>query len=217
VRSPLNAAFVLPRIYPIVDTGTMERFEFDPVECADALLNGGARILQFRHKGFWSREIFEKASEMAKLCGKASAIFVVNDRADYAALLDAGVHVGQEDLTPDDVRRVIGSRIVGYSTHNMEQMRRAADEPVDYVAFGPIFGTASKDRPDPTVGVEALREVRELTERPLVAIGGITMENAPLCFRAGADSVAVISGMLPTPCTPRGIRERMQQWVRAAG
>jgi thiamine-phosphate pyrophosphorylase len=102
---------------------------------------------------------------------------------------------------------------IGFSTHNPEQMRAAEFEPVDYVAFGPVFTTASKDRPDPTVGLAGLRAVRALTQRPLVAIGGITRDNAPACWSAGADSVAIIADMLPSPCTPRTLRDRMGEWL----
>jgi thiamine-phosphate pyrophosphorylase len=206
---------LLPRVYPILDTGALARLEFDPVQAAAALLEGGARILQLRHKGFWSREVFAQAEEIAALCREASASFVVNDRADYASLLHSGLHLGQEDLLPADARRVIGDEaMVGFSTHNPEQMRAAAPEPVDYVAFGPVFSTASKERPDPMVGIAGLGTVRGLTEKPLVAIGGITRDNAALCWSAGADSVAIIADMLPNPCTQQSLRDRMAEWLR---
>jgi thiamine-phosphate pyrophosphorylase len=193
----------------------LARLEFDPVQAAAALLEGGARILQLRHKGFWSREVFAQVGEIAALCRDASASFVVNDRADYAHLLHAGLHLGQDDLLPADARLVIGDEpMIGFSTHNPDQMRAARSEPVDYVAFGPVFSTASKERPDPTVGIAGLRNVRGLTERPLVAIGGITRANAGVCWSAGADSVAVIADMLPSPCTPRALRDRMEEWLR---
>jgi thiamine-phosphate pyrophosphorylase len=205
----------MPRVYPIVDTATLERVSFHPVHAAGALLEGGARILQFRHKGFWSREVFAQAEEIAALCRDCAADFILNDRADYAGLLQCGLHLGQQDLLPSDARSVIGAApTMGYSTHSPEQMRAAASEPVDYVAFGPVFGTASKDRPDPTVGIDGLRTVRALTTKPLVAIGGITLENASICWNAGADSVAVIAGMLPNPCTRISIRDRMAEWMR---
>jgi thiamine-phosphate pyrophosphorylase len=205
----------LPKVYPILDTATLERLGFHPIHAAAALLEGGAPILQFRHKGFWSREVFAQAEEIAALCLSSFADFIVNDRADYAGLLHAGLHLGQDDLLPADARSVIGDApILGYSTHYPNQMRAAASEPVDYVAFGPVFGTASKDRPDPTVGIAGLRTVRALTQRPLVAIGGITLENAPLCWSAGADSVAVIAGLLPNQCTESSIRDRMAEWMR---
>ncbi len=193
----------------------LERVGFHPTHAAAALLEGGARILQFRHKGFWSHEVFAQAEQIAALCRDAAADFVLNDRADYAGILQCGLHLGQEDLLPADARSVIGdTATIGYSTHSPDQMRAAVCEPVDYVAFGPVFGTASKDRPDPTVGIDGLRTVRALTTKPLVAIGGITPANASLCWNAGADSVAVIAGMLPNPCTKGSIRDRMAEWMR---
>jgi len=205
----------LPRVYPIIDTATLKRRNFSPIHAAAALLEGGAKILQFRHKGFWSRDIFAEAEQIAGLCHSASALFVVNDRADYAMLLHAALHLGQEDLVPADARRVLGNEaIIGFSTHNDDQMRIAESEPVDYVAYGPVFTTASKDGPDPTVGLKGLAAVRALTKRSLVAIGGITQANAALCWRAGADSVAVIAGMLPAECTPQSIRSRAEEWLR---
>jgi thiamine-phosphate pyrophosphorylase len=143
------------------------------------------------------------------------APLIVNDRADYAGLLHAGVHLGQDDLLPADARTVIGSEpIVGFSTHNPVQMCAAQTEPVDYVAFGPVFTTASKDRPDPTVGIAGLRTVQAINSKPLVAIGGITRKNASICWGAGADSVAVIADLLPDPCTHRTLRERMEEWLK---
>lgn len=205
----------LPRVYPIVDTGTLARLEGDPVRCAAALLEGGAGILQLRHKGFWGREIFAQAREIAGLCRDAGAIFIVNDRADFAGLLGAGLHLGQDDLLPADARVVVGAdTIIGFSTHNSEQMRTAQAEPVDYLAFGPVFATASKERPDPCVGIEGLRTVRALTGKPLVAIGGITRENATICWSAGADSVAIIADLYPKPFSPGGVRDRMTEWMR---
>jgi thiamine-phosphate pyrophosphorylase len=205
----------LPRVYPIVDTMTLSRLGFNPVRAAAALLDGGARILQFRHKEFWSRDVFAQAQEIAVLCRSADAPLIVNDRADYASLLGAGVHLGQDDLLPEDARTVIGSEsIIGFSTHNPIQMRAAQAEPVDYVAFGPVFTTASKGRPDPTVGIEGLQTLHEINSKPLVAIGGITRDNASICWSAGADSVAVIADLLPRPCTHRALRGRMEEWLK---
>jgi thiamine-phosphate pyrophosphorylase len=180
----------LPAFYPIIDD----------VAAAEALLQAGARILQFRHKSFFSRRAFEEASRISELCRHAGAIFVVNDRADIAKLLDAAVHLGQDDLAPADARRILPAPgIIGFSTHNEQQLLAGNLEPVDYLAIGPIFPTRSKLNPDPVVGLDQLRAWRSLTQKPLVAIGGITRELAPQVFEAGADSVAVISDLFPRP------------------
>jgi thiamine-phosphate pyrophosphorylase len=152
---------------------------------------------------------------VAELCWEAGALFVIDDRADIALLLNAGVHVGQQDLPPSDVRRLIGpDRILGFSTHNEAQLRAAADEPADYLALGPIFETGSKQKPDPVVGLEELRRLRPLDRRPLAAIGGITRENARAVLEAGADSVAVIGDLLPPELSYESIRARMEEWQR---
>jgi thiamine-phosphate pyrophosphorylase len=180
----------LPPFYPIIDN----------VSAAEALLEAGARILQFRHKNFFSRQAFEDASRISELCRQAGALFVVNDRADIAKLLDSALHLGQEDLAPMDARRILPPPgIIGFSTHNEQQLLAGNLEPVDYLAIGPIFPTRSKLNPDPIVGIDRLRALRRLTSKPLVAIGGITRELAPQVFEAGADSVAVISDLFPRP------------------
>jgi thiamine-phosphate pyrophosphorylase len=149
------------------------------------------------------------------LCREAGAELIVNDRADFALLLGAGLHLGQDDLAPRDARRLMGSgAAIGFSSHNRAQLSAAGGEPVDYVALGPVFGTASKRNPDPVVGVEEIRRCRGLVEKPLVAIGGITLENASQVWKAGADSVAVIGGLLPEPATAQSLRERMEEWRR---
>jgi thiamine-phosphate pyrophosphorylase len=205
----------LPRVYPILDTAALEIRRFDALSAAETILECGAKILQFRHKSFWSREIFAEAGEIARLCGEAGAIFVVNDRADYASFLGVALHLGQDDLLPEDARRVVGAEaIVGFSTHNEAQMRAAESEPVDYVAFGPVFSTVSKDRPDPVVGIEGLAAVRALTTRPLVAIGGIQRDNARPCWAAGADSVAIIADLLPSSLSKSSLRARMTEWLQ---
>jgi thiamine-phosphate pyrophosphorylase len=180
----------LPAFYPIVDA----------VPAAEAMLDAGARILQFRHKSFFSRTAFEAASRISELCRIAGALFIVNDRADIAMLLDAGLHLGQDDLAPADARRIMpAGSIIGFSTHNERQLLAGDAEPVDYLAIGPIFATGSKQNPDPVVGVEGLRTLRTLTQKPLVAIGGITRQLAPQVFEAGADSVAVIGDLIQNP------------------
>jgi thiamine-phosphate pyrophosphorylase len=203
----------LPPVYPILNTATIA----DPISAAEAILEAGAQILQYRHKTFWSREIVAEARQIAQLCSEAKAQFIINDRADYATLLNAGLHVGQEDLTPEDARRVTGPHaIIGFSTHNPAQMLAAQDAPADYLAIGPVFATASKDRPDPTIGIDTIRTARTLTKRPLVAIGGITLDKAACCWEAGADSVAVIGALFREPCTKRLIRERMAEWLQSS-
>ena len=185
----------LPAFYPVLDADRV-----NAVETAEALLEAGARILQFRHKSFFSRRAFEEASRISELCKQAGAMFVVNDRADIAKLLDAALHLGQDDLAPADARRILPAPgIIGFSTHNEQQLLAGNLEPVDYLAIGPIFPTRSKLNPDPVVGLDQLRALRRLTRKPLVAIGGITRELAPQVFEAGADSIAVISDLFPRP------------------
>lgn len=172
---------IVPRFYPIVES----------VDAADAVLQAGAKIVQWRHKGPLTRQAFETASAIAELC--RGVPFVVNDRADVAVLLGAMLHLGQDDLPAVLARQMV--YMIGLSTHNAEQMEAANEEPVVYHALGPIFPTASKTNPDPVVGLEGLRAIAPLSKRPVVAIGGITLETAASVLEAGADSVAVISAL----------------------
>jgi thiamine-phosphate pyrophosphorylase len=204
-----------PRFYPVLDSALVERRGMGLAAAAGAILDGGARILQLRHKGHFSRDVFSEAQRVADMCRRAGALFVINDRADMAMLLDCPLHVGQDDLPPEAARKLIGiERVLGFSTHNETQLRAAGSEPVDYVAFGPIFGTASKQNPDPVVGVEELRRVRLLTEKPLVAIGGITRATACDVIDAGADAVAVIGDLMPEECSTAALRGRTEEWLR---
>jgi thiamine-phosphate pyrophosphorylase len=206
--------FRFPRFYPILDTELLAARGLPVRTAARVLLEAGVGILQFRHKGQLTREVFEDAEMVGEMCRDAGARFIVNDRADVALLLDAGVHVGQDDLPPSDVRRVIGpSRMVGYSTHNEQQLRSATAEPVDYVAFGPVFATVSKRNPDPVAGLAELRRVRGLTDVPLIAIGGITRANAQQVLEAGADSIAVIGDLYPEPLDLASLGERAREWL----
>jgi thiamine-phosphate pyrophosphorylase len=203
----------LPRLYPILDTEMLANCGVGVELAATAFLEGGAAILQFRHKSHWSREVFATARVVARLCQESGARFIVNDRADFALLLEGGLHVGQDDLSPRDARKLLGPEgIIGYSTHNLSQFSAAVEEPVDYVALGPVFMTTSKRNPDPVLGVEQMRNSRPLLSKPLVAIGGITRENALDVLRAGADSIALISGLLPETPTARSLRQRMEEW-----
>ena len=206
-----------PRVYPILDAETLAQHGIALDTAAAALLEGGAGILQVRQKGHWTRQVFESARQVACLCREAGAVLVVNDRADFAMLLEGGLHIGQEDLAPRDARKLIGpDALLGFSSHNLEQLSAAGGEPVDYVALGPVYPTSSKHNPDPVVGVDEVRRLRPLIEKPLVAIGGITRANAAGVLNAGADSVAVISDLVPQSPTARSLRERMEEWQRIA-
>lgn len=179
---------------------------------SEFLLSAGVRLIQYRDKYASSRELYENSRQLAEQVRQAQGIFIVNDRADVARAVDAeGVHVGQEDLDVELARRVLGLRKwVGTSTHNMARVRDADRSSADYIAFGPIFATQSKERPDPVVGLEGLRDARAATRKPLVAIGGITLDNARAVIEAGADSVAVIHDLLNAPNIGQRAREFLE-------
>jgi thiamine-phosphate pyrophosphorylase len=205
----------LPRFYPILDTEVALRRGIDPVKAAVQMLEGGAKILQFRHKGFLSREAFTWLEQIAEFANAAGIPLVINDRSDLAKLFGAALHLGQDDLLPSIARRVVGpDAMVGFSTHNETQLRAARAEPADYLALGPLFGTVTKENPDPTVGLDQLRRLRPLSNRPLVAIGGITRANARQALEAGADSVAVIGDLFPEGGQ---IRARVEEWIGLLG
>ena len=199
----------LPRFYPILDTATLQLRGLDAVVAAEALLTAGARILQLRHKAHFDRATYADAQRIASMCRDSGTLFVINDRVDIAMLLDAAVHVGQDDLPPSDARNLIGpGRVVGFSTHNETQFRAATQEPIDYIALGPIYGTVSKQNPDPQVGVEELRRLKPLAQVPLVAIGGITRSTAPGVWAAGANSIAVVGDLYPD------VRRSAEEWLK---
>lgn len=189
---------VLPRLYVILDAALITHPEID---CALSLAEAGVRLLQYRDKSAPARKLFETSRELATVLSPRGVTFFVNDRPDVAVLAGAsGVHVGQEDLDVEQARRVVGKeKLVGVSTHNLEQFKRAAMSSADYIAAGPVYSTSSKANPDPVVGVDFIRKVRGLTQKPIVAIGGISLERAAAVIEAGADSVAVISGILSAP------------------
>jgi len=145
--------------------------------------------------------LLEASERLATMLTPRRVIFIVNDRADVAFLAGAnGVHVGQEDLDVEAARSVIGAdSLVGVSTHNRKQFQQAAATSSDYIAVGPIFSTSTKANPDPVVGTDFIRQVRPLTDKPIVAIGGMTLERAAEALEAGADSVAVIGDILRAP------------------
>jgi thiamine-phosphate pyrophosphorylase len=189
---------VLPRLYVILDAALLTIPE---TECAQELADAGVRLVQYRNKSASARELLFSSQKLASLLSPLGVSFVVNDRADVAAVAGAdGVHVGQDDLSVEEARHVMGpEKIVGLSTHDLEQFHYAAASSANYIAVGPVFSTATKANPDPVVGTEFLRKIRPLTDKPIVAIGGITLERAAAIIDAGADSVAVISDILCAP------------------
>ncbi len=189
----------IPRLYAIMDPAQMDGRA--PRGVLEALLAAGVKLIQYRDKKSTALATYKTALELAEHTGGRECTFIVNDRADIAVAVGAaGVHVGQEDLPVVLARRVVGpERWVGYSTHDLSQLREADTSSADYIAFGPIFATQSKERPDPTVGLEGLRQAREATAKPLVAIGGITVGNARSVIEAGADCVAVIRDLFSSP------------------
>jgi thiamine-phosphate pyrophosphorylase len=193
----------IPSLCAIVDTGAAAQAGWTPIDVARAFLAGGARFLQLRAKQLAGAAFLDTASAIVELARPYGGIVIVNDRADIARLAGAaGVHVGQEDLPPRDVRTVVGyDAVVGLSTHTVEQLQRALDEPVNYVAIGPVFGTVTKDTGYEAIGLERVADASRLAaERgvPLVAIGGITLDRAASVISAGAASVAIIGGLLAT-------------------
>ena len=189
----------LPRPYPILDATSFPDAAA-MFAAAEELAAAGITLLQYRNKQGTACQMLDHARELrARLA--PSVKLIMNDRADLclAAAFD-GLHVGQDDLSPESARRIIGpARCLGVSTHNPEQLAEADRTSADYLAIGPVFATTSKSNPDPVVGLAGVRRSRELTSKPLVAIGGITPANARSVVDAGADTVAVISALLPNP------------------
>ena len=189
----------LPRLYAIVDAAAFRNVEALTTFAAE-LIAGGCTVLQYRNKGGNAGEMLRQALAL-KIRTVGDVKLIMNDRADLclAAEFD-GVHVGQDDLSPSSVRRIIGQDCwLGFSTHNPQQLQEGDRTPADYLAIGPVFSTSSKNKPGPVVGLAGVRQARELTRKPLVAIGGITRANAASVIEAGADSVAVISDLLREP------------------
>jgi thiamine-phosphate pyrophosphorylase len=189
---------VLPKLYVILDAALLATPE---IACARRLADAGVRLLQYRNKKAPARELFNTSSELARLLLPRGVSFIVNDRPDVAFLSGAsGVHVGQEDLGVQQARAVAGpGKWVGVSTHSLAQFRAAAATSADYIAVGPIFSTSTKANPDPVVGTEIIRQVRMLTDKAIVAIGGITLDRAAGVIEAGADAAAIGSDILRAP------------------
>ncbi|HSB10509.1 MAG TPA: thiamine phosphate synthase [Blastocatellia bacterium] len=201
------SSFALPRLYPITDTLICRLSHAEQVE---RLADGGASLIQLREKRAYPREFYREALDAMDVARRRGVRIVINDRVDIAIAVKAdGVHLGQGDLPPDRARLLLGeSRIIGYSTHTVKQALAANSAPVDYIAIGPIFQTSTKERPDASVGLEVITDVKRLIKKPLVAIGGITLDMARSVIEAGASSVAVISDLL----TARDIAERTRSF-----
>ncbi|MFT3743445.1 MAG: thiamine phosphate synthase [Pyrinomonadaceae bacterium] len=191
--------FRLPKIYPITDTRISGLSHLEQVK---RLVSGGACLIQLREKNASSREFFEAARDVVAFARDKNLKIIINDRVDIAIAAKAdGVHLGQDDLNPVEARKLLGeTAIIGYSTHTVEQALLAADMPIDYAAFGPIFETGSKKDHDPIVGIAGLKTIRSsIGNLPLVAIGGITSETLDGVLKSGADSAAMIGSILSDP------------------
>jgi thiamine-phosphate pyrophosphorylase len=200
---------VLSRLYVILDAALITSPERD---CALSLAEAGVRLLQYRNKSASARQYLESSRKLSDTLRATGVNFFVNDRPDVAFLAGAsGVHVGQDDLDVEQVRSIVGSdKLIGISTHNLEQFERAAGSSADYIAVGPVFNTSTKANPDPVVGLDFIRKVRSLTDKPIVAIGGITLDRAAAVIEAGADSIAVISGILSAPNSAQRARQYLE-------
>ena len=212
---PSTPVFRFPSaVYPIVDT--LGDPELSYVELARGILEGGAPLLQLRAKDQSTRRFVEIARAVKALADRVHAQLIINDRADIAKLIHAaGVHLGQQDLPAAAAREILGpGKIIGVSTHNLAQAAAAAREGIaDYIGFGPIYPTTSKDRPDPVQGLEGLGEVRRQIALPIVAIGGITAATMPEVLAAGADAVAMIGEIVRAP----DVAARVRSLLREAG
>ncbi|MGB8536443.1 MAG: thiamine phosphate synthase [Acidobacteriaceae bacterium] len=196
----------LPRLYPILDAGLLLRAGLSIEGFACELRQAGIRFLQYRDKEATDKVVLERAMLLRTLFPASDSCLILNDRVSLVSTAGYdGIHVGQQDLSPSQARATLGPDVlIGLSTHGAGQLRNAADGPADYVAIGPVFATASKQDPDPVVGLDGVRAARAVTSKPLVAIGGITRSNCAAVIQAGADSVAVISDLIPRPGSSTG-------------
>lgn len=205
--------FQLPKIYPITDAAISCLSHAEQVA---RLLSGGATLIQLREKKNSPREFFDDASAALQLTRAAGATLIINDRVDIALALRAdGVHLGQTDMPVNAARQLLGPEaIIGYSTHNLDQVSEALELPIDYLGFGPIFQTRTKENPDPVAGLEQLRAVKALAQNlPVVAIGGIGQSRLAEVFEAGADSAAMISEIV---AAPQDIASNLRKMINSA-
>jgi len=205
----------LPKLYPIVDRATLDARGISVGEFAREMAQAGVGVVQYRDKVGAPNEVMRAAKEIAAEFARRDCLLIMNDRPDLALLAGWGVHVGHEDLSPGDARKVLGAvRVIGVSTHNDSQVMVADASVADYVAIGPVFATATKADTEPVVGLEGVRRARALTTKPLVAIGGITLENARSVIDAGADSVSVIGALLAADGRPSQIATDLLEILR---
>ena len=205
---------MLARLYAILDTDLLSARSLAIASIAAGLRAAGVKLVQYRNKQGSAREMLRDASLLREIFPASEDLrLLFNDRPDLALLAGFdGVHVGQGDVSADDARSIVGSgRWVGVSTNSADQVMEADQTSCDYIAYGPIFPTASKINPDPTVGLAGLGAARALTAKPLVAIGGITRKNCRSVLDAGADSVAVISDLLPAKSDPNTAQAATRQ------
>ena len=191
--------FVLPKIYPITDRALSGLSHSEQVR---RLIDGGASLIQLRDKTASPVDFYNAAVEAVTLAQSFGVSLIINDRVDIALAAGAdGVHLGQDDLPPQHARKILGpDAIIGFSTHSVEQARAAIALPVDYIAIGPIFSTTTKTDAEPVIGLDGLREARSVVgDRPLVAIGGINRTNVGSVLEAGANSAALIAGIVSEP------------------
>lgn len=204
----------LPRLYAIIDVSCFGAplTTAALIDYARELAAGGVTLIQYRNKTGGPREMLGHARELRRALPR-NVTLVMNDRADLCLAADCdGMHAGQDDLSPAAARAIIGpGKLVGISTHTLEQLRQADTDAVDYIAFGPMFATSSKRNPDAVVGLEGFRRARAATAKPLVAIGGITRTNARWVVDAGADSIAVIADLVGSP------RQAAEEFLRIVG
>ncbi|MEA2257185.1 MAG: thiamine-phosphate pyrophosphorylase [Acidobacteriaceae bacterium] len=207
----------LPRLYPILDAGLLLRAGLSIEGFARELRQAGIRFLQYRDKEAADEVVLERAAFLRTIFPPSDSCLILNDRVPLVSTARYdGIHVGQEDLSPSNTRATLGPDVlIGVSTHGAGQLRRAADGPADYLAIGPVFATASKQDPDPVVGLDGVRAARAMTAKPLVAIGGITRSNCAAVIQAGADSVAVISNLIPRPGSSTG--KLVEEFLTALG
>ena len=220
----MSAVWPLPRLYPIIDAAHFAA-DSNPIKAlavfAEELFAGGATLIQYRNKQCNAREMLRDGRELRRIAD-ARVRLIMNDRVDLCLASGFnGVHLGQDDLSPVAARRIFAAVVsgekeghplsIGFSTHSVDQVRQAETFPVDYVAIGPVFATASKRNPDPAIGLEGLRAARRATLKPLVAIGGITRQNCSQAIDAGADCVAIIADLVQSP------RKSTEEFLRILG